>query len=241
MLILTIKYVNCCIFGVLFNRAAKLSILFRREKIMTIEQRIENLEKELICTNRRNRILLTGVFLLVACLVLVWSDEARLTSAYAQNTISKQVRAKEFILEDEKGQTRAMLTVLKGVPSLSFVDENGQVCAVLVVSKSGPLLSLSDINGKPRVSLSVGKGGSLEFYDENEKSRAKLVESALLLTDENENIRAMLNLRDNGSGFGLYDGNGKTRAGITVSEDARFMLFDENGKIVWGAPFPISK
>lgn len=198
---------------------------------MTTEQRIEKLENELISTKRQNKTLFTGVCLLVAFLTLTWTGLSRLTPAYAQNTPLKEVRAKEFILEDENGNIRASLVVSKGVPSLSLMNENGEPLAMLAVSKKGPVLTLCDINGKIRFMQSVSKDGSaMKFYDENGKTRAGMIESGLFLLDENENRRAMLNFRNGGSSLGLY-GDGKTLAGLTVlrGDRPRLILTDENG------------
>jgi len=205
---------------------------------MTTEPRIEKLENELICAERRNGRLLAGVFLLVAFLALMWSGADKLSPAYAQNTAPKVIRANEFILEDENGKTRAVLGMSNGAPVLSLVDENGELLAMLAVSKDGPMLSLCDENGKIRAGLSVSKDGpALGLYDKNGKTRAKLVESVLGLIDENENPRAMLRVSNGGSGLGLYDEKGKTRAGLTVLKDGpQLFLSDENGNMIWQAP-----
>ncbi len=174
---------------------------------MTTEQRIEKLENELICAKRRSGILLAGVCLLVVFLTLNWTGLGRLTPAYAQNTTSKEVRAKKFIVEDENGNTRAMLAVSKDISVLKLYDKNGKIRAGMVESglflndenencrgllallKDGPFLVLNDENGETRAGLCMSKDGSvMEFYGENGKIRAKLMEQGLFLLDENENM-----------------------------------------------------
>ena len=59
------------------------------------------------------------------------------------------VRADKFILEDELGRPRAVLTMDKGGPVLAMLDVKGHVRALLRVRKDGPgLISLHDKTGK---------------------------------------------------------------------------------------------
>ncbi len=59
------------------------------------------------------------------------------------------VRADKFVLEDELGRTRAVLTMDKGGPVLAMLDVKGHVRAMLRVRKDGPgLVSLHDKTGK---------------------------------------------------------------------------------------------
>ena len=59
------------------------------------------------------------------------------------------VRADKFVLEDERGGTRAVLTMDKGGPVLVMLDVKGHVRARLRVRKDGPgLISLHDKTGK---------------------------------------------------------------------------------------------
>lgn len=203
---------------------------------MTTEQRIEKLENELIRAKRRNGILLLGACLLAVFLTLTWAGLGKLRPAYAKNTTPKEIRAKEFIVEDENGNARATLAVSKDGPALSLMHENGKPLAMLAVVKKGVMLTLCDINGKVRVMQSVSKDGSavMKFYDENGKTRVGIMESVLLLLDENENRRVMLNEKNGGSSLALY-GDGETLAGLTVlrGDEPKLFLTDENGNIVW--------
>lgn len=70
------------------------------------------------------------------------------------------IRADKFILEDERGRPRAVLTIDKGGPVLAMLDVKGHVRALLKVRKDGPgLVSLYDKTGK-RVWTALGESGT---------------------------------------------------------------------------------
>ena len=75
---------------------------------MTVEERLELLERELKLSNRRNR-LLPGVLLCMSIPLTVWMVSPQ--SLLGQNAANpvKEVRANRFVLEDEKGKVRAVL------------------------------------------------------------------------------------------------------------------------------------
>jgi hypothetical protein len=140
---------------------------------MTTEERLTTLEQELAATRRRFRWLLVGLALGLGALALVWVSAASAPKAKAQVAAGGQtVRASEFVLEDENGKVRAILSVFKDVPGLSLFDEDGKNRVGLVVDKDGPRLSLYDENGKPRAVLAVvGKAGSgLVLFDAADKA-----------------------------------------------------------------------
>jgi hypothetical protein len=138
---------------------------------MTIEEHLEDLERELGRVKRRNRWLLGAIFLVAGVLIAPRVFETTAIRAQAQGAeTAKQVRARSFILEDEKGKLRAVLAVTKDGPGLSLSDENGIYRAVLTLLKSGPSLSLSDENGKRRAEMTVLKEGpSLVLLNKNGK------------------------------------------------------------------------
>ncbi len=132
----------------------------------------------------------------------------------------KIIRANAFILEDEKGQTRAVLSMSENGPYLSLVDENGKIRALLSVDKDGPALFLRDDKGQRRVGLGISE------------DRASLA----LYGGEGE-LGAGLRLGKDGPGLGLFDEKGEPRAGLRVTENgARLSLFDEKRKAIWSAP-----
>ena len=122
---------------------------------MSIEERLEKLERELTATKRRNRGLLVVVVLAVVGLGLTWALRKTPVIAQAQmaDAVPKVIRANKFILEDEGGKPRAMLGMLGDKPGLLLADANGKPRAVLGVNEEGPVLSLNNANGKPGVTL----------------------------------------------------------------------------------------
>ena len=134
---------------------------------MTIEERLENMEREMRRVKRRNRWLLGTILLIVGGLIAPWVFETTAIRARSKEVGTvKEIRARSFVLEDEKGDVRAGLIVDKdGSPGLRLYDENGETRAAL---KDGPGLSLYDENGKTRATLGVVKGGpGLVLLDEN--------------------------------------------------------------------------
>jgi len=207
---------------------------------MTIEERLEKLEKELIRGRRFNRWLLAGLGLVIVAWIVGWAFRP-----------GREVSARRFILEDNNGKLRATLQLDKDGPRLRLYDENGKTCADLGGSEDGPGLILNhgnnittltvgedmmglilaNTNANPRASLLVGKDGpEFRLYDENGKTRAVLV------------------VTKDGPILGLYDKNGKTRATLGINQtttpdgkviiypESSLLLSDPNGKVIWMAP-----
>lgn len=112
---------------------------------MTTDERIEKMEGQLARMRWFNRCL-------IACIVLSFGAWFILKSfgpetVWAQPGV-KEIRATCFILLDENGKGRAVLSVLNDVPGLWLYDENGKVRASMAVGKAGPDLRLFDENGK---------------------------------------------------------------------------------------------
>jgi len=127
---------------------------------VTIEERLENMERELGRQKRRNRWLLGAILLLVGGLVAAWAFKTTVTTAQAQGAGAvKEVRANSFVLEDENGKGRAILFALQDETDLLLWGGNGKSYARLNVTKDGPKLALSDENGKDRATLLVSKDG----------------------------------------------------------------------------------
>jgi hypothetical protein len=161
---------------------------------MTIEERLEDMERELRRVKRRNRWLLGAILLVVVGLIAPEVFETTAIRARSKEVeTANEIRAMSFVLEDENGTVCAMLTATKDGPMLGLYDENGKTRAGLRLTKDGPDLVLLDENGKTRVMLAVLKDNS-----------------GLWLLDENGLARAGLGLVTKyGSGLWLYDKNGK--------------------------------
>jgi hypothetical protein len=105
----------------------------------------------------------------------------------------KVIRANQFVLEDDKGTPRAMLTVSNnGVPGLYLYDDKGTPRAMLGVRNDGSVLALCDKNGTTLISLTVSND-----------------ESSLRLSDDNGKTRVVLDVGNDGvPGMALLHGNG---------------------------------
>ena len=131
---------------------------------MTIEERLEALERELENTKQHVRRLWVGLGLAVflTC-ALVWGFTATTGAA-------KGIRANRFIVVDENGKTRAWMVADEGGSELVLADENHKRCAWLSIGEGGPVLTLFDENGKTRVALSAAEDGpKLKLFDDNGK------------------------------------------------------------------------
>jgi hypothetical protein len=95
---------------------------------MTIEERLENMERELGRLKRRNRWLLGAILLVVGGLIIpaVFETTAFRARAEVAGT-AKEIRAKKIVLEDENGKANIGLIVTKDGPGLALFDENGKV------------------------------------------------------------------------------------------------------------------
>jgi endogenous inhibitor of DNA gyrase (YacG/DUF329 family) len=187
------------------------------EILVTAENRLAKLEKELRSAKRRDCGLLVGLALCLGIGIAGWTLRQRMASTQRAGAVQKEIHANKFLLEDENGKARALLYMDKNEPTLALSDENGKFSAFLTVNKNGPRLILSDENGKASAFLSVNKNEpSLEMYDE---------------TGE---IRAVLHVSKNEPSLSLADEKGKVRAWLNVSEnEPRLILW---GKTTWASP-----
>jgi len=128
---------------------------------MTIEERLENMERELACVKRRNRWLLGAILVLLGGLVATGVFKTMITPVQAQGAGTvKEIRANKIVLEDENGTCRAALAVGEYGPSLALWDEKFQIRALLGLGKDGPLLKLLDEKGQDRFAAGKTKAVS---------------------------------------------------------------------------------
>ena len=153
---------------------------------MTIENRLEALERGLSAAKRRNRYLLVGLVVLA----VIWAFTSIMGPVQAKAG-ENIIRAEGFELVDSHGHTSAVLGVTSRGPVLGLYDENGELRVGLTVFNGEPGLSLLDENGKFRAVLDVTDfvGPRLLMRDENGQPRASMVivdgEPRLYLDDEN--------------------------------------------------------
>ena len=158
---------------------------------MTTEERLEKMERELARVKRRYYWLLAAVGLVVGVCALVWFGAGFMRMVQAQEA-KKVIRANEFVLEDENGETRAMLTLTKGDPELALVDEKRRPRAALGLKQGVPGLTLYDEEGRRRVLLALNKGEpELFLYDKKGQWRV-ILGICEGLEDENGKLRATL-------------------------------------------------
>ena len=109
-------------------------------------------------------VVMSVVWAIVADVGGGWADGRRLAAP------PNEVRAKKFVLVDDKGITRALLAASEDGTALDLWDESGKPRAALSALKDAPALALWDEKGNTRVGLYVSKDGpGLALYDKNEK------------------------------------------------------------------------
>jgi hypothetical protein len=200
---------------------------------MNMEERLENVERDLRHAKFRIHWLLAMIGLCLGVVIVVGAFEI-----LARGLTFKEVCAKRFVLKEKNGKTGAELSVTKYGPMLFLYDEKGKFRAVLGVNKDGdPGLRFLDENGKTRAGISVRKDGPvLVFFDEeSNKSRVILKVDdqgpTLELGDEKGFIRAGIAAPKAGPRLFLHDENGNQRARISVNAlGTELALWDEHGK-----------
>ena len=212
---------------------------------MTVEERLEKVERELAQAKRLLRPLVVVGAIAVACLIVlraVWPD-LLLTHA--------EVRARSFVLVDEKGQTCASLSANILGSELELFDTKGQPGAALSASSFGSKLELFDKRGHLSASLKTSVAGPvLKLLDDRDHLRAMLgldlAESLLgqIGLDARGGRRAQLDpvfagisLDYMSPGLTLYDSEGRTRAVVLINGNGGAIAgFDEAGTAIWRAP-----
>ena len=201
---------------------------------MTSEERVAKLENDLARTRSSVKALGIAIVILVV-MSAVWGIVADAGGERADGgriaVPLNEVRAKKFVLVDDKGTTRAVLGALKDGSALALQDENGNIRAALSAFKDEPGLMLVGENGKIRAMLDGYKDGSgLRLRDENGNIRAALGaskdETALVLCDEKGDTRAMLGRAV------TKTPDGKT----TTYPESSLLLFGPDKKVLWRAP-----
>ena len=152
-------------------------------------------------------VFLIGVVLLCSAFALfstaTWGEPIRVDAmepiyteekaAAEEPGVHEEVRAKRFVIVNEKGMPVGVLGVFSGQLSLLMHDQDKKLRAVLGVDRGGqPGIGLLGQNGKLRAQFDIdGDEPRLVLFDKNGKVRAKLdvkeSEPRLMLFDENGN------------------------------------------------------
>ena len=111
---------------------------------MTIEERVEKLEQKLTHARLINRLLsVMGIVIFI----VIWFFSSGIPIAQ-ENGVYHEVHAKAFVLKDENGLNRAILTMSGDCPVLYMFDENGTSLIELSACKNTPYLGMFDENVK---------------------------------------------------------------------------------------------
>ena len=131
-------------------------------KMLEVFERLKRLEKQ----NRRLK--------MAAALVIIFISPFILMSAAGHK--GRTVEARQIVLKDDEGHTRAVLGMRSAGPGLALYGAEGdKVQALLTVLQTGPVLGLYDADGTTRALLGVTpKGASLTFNDAEGKLRAEM-------------------------------------------------------------------
>ncbi len=208
------------------------------EKAMTIEERVNQLERALNQAKRTNH------FMLIALVVLVLVAVGLTQFWRIRGEPENELHAERFVLRDQGGRGRAILGTHEGQVGLLLFDASRTPRSALTVGAEGASLNLRDERGAVRVNLGAWKDApSLALHDENGTTRARLhahkVGPSLDLQDENGTLRAVVAVGPHGPRLRLIDQNDKWRVGVehnTTDDQARVIVGDKQGKIRWSAP-----
>jgi len=98
---------------------------------------------------------------------VIWFFASRTLTAQ-ENAVFHEIHAKAFVLKDENGLNRAILTMVADGPALELFDETGFCRAELSVHANESWLGLYDENSNARAELSVIENEpGLELYAAN--------------------------------------------------------------------------
>src|SRR5665213_2331992 len=135
---------------------------------MTIEERLEVVEKELNRTKRHNRYLLCVVLVFIGIGIIGaspsnWKSIDDLPPVPDTDTDGNVIKANGFSIEDENGKIRASLRMDRGEPELVLFDVKGKTRICLsMISKygpnEGPFLEMLDKNRVTRLDLDMIEG-----------------------------------------------------------------------------------
>jgi hypothetical protein len=131
-------------------------------KAVDVLERLDRLEKQ----NRRLKSAAALFVILTSCLILM----------SAAGHKGRTIEARQIVLKDDEGNTRAVLGMRSAGPGLTLYDSGGDKAqALLAVLQTGPVLGLYDADGNTRVLLGVTpKGATLTFNDAEGKLRAEM-------------------------------------------------------------------
>jgi len=218
---------------------------------MTIEERLDLLERELYRHKLHKRLLSAVVIFLAGIIVGPAALDRIAPQAQAQAAgASREIHTGAIFLEDQDGTPRAMLGIDKPGPVLILFDKESGPAIALAVDKDGPALRLWGDNGRSAVLSVSDEGPDLSMFDENGKNRVRLSAvqdgPGLALYDGKGTGRATLSVLGDNPFFGLFDQrilrfcagkvSAKSISGSTVNyPESSLVLFGPDGNVAWSA------
>jgi hypothetical protein len=189
-----------------------------------IERRLARLERQ----NRWLRGLLVGLGLVVVLLALPGNP------ATAQDDKATALKARSFVVTDERGEKRATLGLAKDGVGLVFYDAKGATEAVLGTTGEGTNLSFFE-GGTRRLLVQLKDGTPLvRLFDERGKGGAALQVSkgrpALVLLADGDDSQATLAVFDSGPRLQFRHQKQGTFVVSSTKVGTRLELLHEPGK-----------
>lgn len=188
---------------------------------MTIEHRLEALERELAATKRRHHRLFIVVLFAIILLAVAGAPEGDGSSAVMaqdEQVVAQVVRARRFVVIDEAGTERAVIAANGKRSWLELFDDRGTKRATLTVDTEvpglSPALRLYNELGKDQVSLVAGNSSG-----------------GLWVDDTTGQLRAELCVEDSGSSwFAINDKTGKSKVELNTYERGSQLTLDVDKK-----------
>ena len=170
-------------------------------------------------------VFLAGVLLLGSAFALfstaTWGEpigvDSLQTHVQEKAAVQEEVRAKKFVLVNEKGTPVGTFGTFEGQPGLLLHDQNKKLRAVFALEEDGrPMLALVDETGKFRAQFAIaGDEPQIVLWDKNKKRRALFAldkdgQPIFALLDRSGQLRAQFDIEGNEPRLVLLDGKGKT-------------------------------
>ena len=198
----------------------------REEEIDVISRRLTRLER----SNRRWKLLATAALALLGILLIVGAKGS------TQQPVADELRARAFVLVDERGGLLARLGRLPhGVLGLGFYDDGRRSRILLSVNEDGTSsLNLFSKGGRSGALLNASRtgGASLRLLDANWKNRATIATwpngaPFLRFADRHGRDRILV---------GSTELKVKPSGELVERSAPRVQFFDEDESILWQAP-----
>ena len=149
---------------------------------------------------------------------------AQAQEAVAEPPIPEVVRAREFVLVDEKGTVRSKFALMNGCPEQAFMDKQGRVRLILgLTQEEEPALSLLDEHQVTRhaLILRADESGGYTIYDSKSKAMLSLgqfadrMDGLVIGNADGTNINLFRDRKGTDAGLMLIDKQKDNYCGLT--------------------------